>query len=56
MTDGGDQPDLLSDLTDLDFARHLLVEAHNDLHGKVSRFRMLTDFSRDLLGSVAQNL
>ena len=48
MTDGGDQPDLLSDLTDLDFARHLLAEMHDDLHGKVSRFRMLTDFSRDL--------
>ena len=26
MTGGGDQPDLLSDLTDLDFARHLLAE------------------------------
>ena len=48
MTDSGDQPDLLSDLTDLDFARHLLAEMHDDLHGKVSRFRMLTDFSRDL--------
>jgi len=48
MTDGGDQPDLLSDLTDLDFARLLLAEMHDDLHGKVARFRMLTDFSRDL--------
>lgn len=48
MTGGGDQPDLLSDLTDLDFARHLLAEMHDDLHGKVSRYRMLTDLSRDL--------
>ena len=48
MTGGGDQPDLLSDLTDLDSARHLLAEMHDDLHGKVSRYRMLTDLSRDL--------
>ena len=48
MTGGGDQPDLLSDLTDLDFARHLLAEMHDDLYGKISRYRMLTDFSRDL--------
>lgn len=48
MTDGGDQPDLLSDLTDLDFARLLLAEMHDDLHSKVARFRMLTNFSRDL--------
>ncbi|MDQ7777820.1 MAG: hypothetical protein Q4615_19105 [Paracoccus aminovorans] len=48
MTDGGDQPDLLSDLTDLDFARLLLAEMHDDLHGKGARFRMLTNFSRDL--------
>lgn len=46
MTGGGDQPDLLSDLTDLDFARHLLAEMHDDLAR--SRYRMLTDFSRDL--------
>ena len=48
----GDQPDLLSDLlsdlTDLDFVRHLLAEMHDDLHGKVARFRMLTDCSCDL--------
>lgn len=48
MTGGSDQPDLLSDLTDLDFARLLLAEMHDDLHGKISRFRMLTDFSLDL--------
>lgn len=48
MIDRSDQPDLLSDLSDLDFARHLLAEMHDDLHGKVSRFRMLTDFNRGL--------
>lgn len=48
MTGGNDQPDLLTDLTDLDFARLLLAELHDDTHGKVSRFRMLTDFSREI--------
>jgi len=38
-----EQPDLLSDLSDLDFARLLLAEMHDDLHGKVSRFRQLED-------------
>ncbi|KGB82805.1 hypothetical protein JT55_06045 [Rhodovulum sp. NI22] len=38
-----DQPDLLSDLSDLDFVRHLLADLHDDLPGKVGRFRMLTD-------------
>ncbi|MTH36071.1 hypothetical protein GL279_15835 [Paracoccus limosus] len=41
MTGGGDQPDLLSDLTDLDFARLLLAEMHDDLHGKVARVERL---------------
>ncbi len=40
---GGDQPDLLSDLSDLDFVRHLLADLHDDLPEKVGRFRMLTD-------------
>lgn len=44
MTVGGDdQPDLLSDLSDLDFVRHLMADLHDDLPGKVGRFRMLTD-------------
>lgn len=43
-----DQLDLLSDLSDLDFVRHLLAEMHDDLHGKVSRYRMLTDLGRDM--------
>lgn len=38
-----DQLDLLSDLSDLDFVRHLLADLHDDLPGKVGRFRMLTD-------------
>ena len=37
------QPDLLSDLHDLDFVRLLLAEMHDDLRGKVSRFRQLED-------------
>ncbi|MEZ0497517.1 hypothetical protein [Sphingomonas sp. IW22] len=38
-----DQPDLLTDLHDLDFVRLLLAEMHDDLRGKVSRFRQLDD-------------
>jgi len=38
-----DQPDLLSDLSDLDFVRHLLADLHDDLPDKVGRFRMLVD-------------
>lgn len=45
---GGDQSDLLSDLSAIDFARHLLAEMHDDLPEKVSRFRMLTDFDREM--------
>lgn len=40
---GDDQPDLLSDLSDLDFVSHLLADLHDDLPEKVGRFRMLTD-------------
>ena len=45
---GKDQPDFLSELSDIDFVRHLLAELHDDLPGKVSRFRMLTDFGREM--------
>lgn len=49
MSEGAsDQPDLLSDLSDLDFVRDLLAEMHDDLPGKVSRFRMLTDVGREM--------
>ncbi|WP_242098816.1 hypothetical protein [Sphingomonas sp. CROZ-RG-20F-R02-07] len=37
------QRDLLSDLHDLDFVRLLLAEMHDDLLGRVSRFRQLDD-------------
>ncbi|WP_415183862.1 hypothetical protein [Phaeovulum sp.] len=40
---GDDHPDILSDLSDLDFVRHLLADLHDDLPEKVGRFRMLTD-------------
>jgi len=44
MTMSGDnQPDLLSDLSDMDFVRHLLADLHDDLPEKVGRFRMLAD-------------
>ena len=45
---GGDQPDLLSDLSDLDFVRHLLADLHDDLPEKVGRFRMLTDLGSEM--------
>lgn len=38
-----ERSDLLSDLDDLDFTRLLLADMHEDLHGKVSRFRQLED-------------
>lgn len=40
-----DQSDLLSDLNDLDLARHLLADIHDGLEGKVSRLRFLADLS-----------
>jgi len=43
-----DQPDLLPDPSDLDFVRHLLAEMHDDLQGKISRYRMLADLSREM--------
>jgi hypothetical protein len=42
------QGDLLSDITDLDLARHLLADMHDDLYGKVMRLRQLTDLGGDL--------
>lgn len=43
-----DQPDLLSDSSDLDFVRHLLADLHDDLREKVGRFRMLTDLGSEM--------
>jgi hypothetical protein len=43
-----DQPDLLSDLHDLDLVRHLLADLHDDLAGKIARLRQLVDLSGTL--------
>ena len=49
MTAGDErQPDLLSDLSDLDLVRHLLADLHDDLLGKITRLRMLADLSQEL--------
>lgn len=49
MTDAGEQQgDLLSDITELDLVRHLLAEMHDDLYGRVMRFRQLADLGRNL--------
>lgn len=42
------QPDLFSDVSDLDLVRQLLADLHDDLPGKVSRFRQITDLGREL--------
>ena len=39
------QPDLFSPLHDLDLVRLLLADMHDDLYGKVGRFRQLADLS-----------
>jgi hypothetical protein len=43
-----EQADLLSPVTDLQLVRMLLAELHDDLPGKVARFRQLTDLSAQL--------
>lgn len=40
-----EQAELLSPLHDLDFMRLLLADLHDDLNGKVGRFRQLADLS-----------
>ena len=47
MLDGA-QTDLFSEVDDLGFVRILLAELHDDLVGKVSRFRQLNDLSATL--------
>ncbi len=37
------QADLLSGISDLDAVSHLLADLHDDLPGKVTRFRHLAD-------------
>lgn len=39
----GEQGDLLSDVTDISLVRHLLADLHDDLLGKIQRFRFLND-------------
>lgn len=48
MAHSEQQGDLLSDITDLDLVRHLLADMHDDLYGRITRFRQLTDLGRDL--------
>jgi hypothetical protein len=42
------QSDLLSPVSDLNLVRHLLADLHDDLPGKISSFRQLTDLSAAL--------
>lgn len=44
----GEQADLLSPVSDLGLVRHLLADLHDDLLGKVARFRQLADLSMSL--------
>lgn len=44
----GDNEELLSPLTDLGLVRLLLADLHDDLGGKVARFRQLSDLSASL--------
>lgn len=43
-----DQKALFSPLADVDFFRHLVADLHDDLTGKVARFRQLADLSMAL--------
>lgn len=40
-----EQPDLFDGVKDVDLTRWLLADLHDDLHGKLARFRQLTDLS-----------
>ena len=42
------QLDLLSEISDVGLVRHLLADMHDDLQGKVTRFRYLFDLGVDL--------
>ena len=50
MPTEGHKLDLLSEISDFDLVRHLLPDLHDDLSGKIARFRQLVDLS-DALGS-----
>lgn len=42
------QTSLFSPLDDVDFVRHLLADLHDDLAGKVARFRQLADLTSEM--------
>jgi hypothetical protein len=46
--DEGVQPDLLSEISDVEAVRLLLADMHDDLQGKVARLRYMNDLSVDL--------
>jgi len=46
--DSDPEPDLLSSVSDLDAISHLLADLHDDLRGKVTRFRYLADIDGSL--------
>lgn len=43
QSEPGTQPDLLSEISDVGTMHHLLADLHDDLQGKVTRFRYLFD-------------
>jgi hypothetical protein len=43
-----DQKNLFSPLADVDFFRHLLADLHDDIAGKLARFRQLADLTVEL--------
>jgi hypothetical protein len=46
--DEGSQPDLLSDISDLDSVRFLIADMHDDLAGRVRRCRYLAELGAEL--------
>jgi hypothetical protein len=50
MPTKGDEPDLLSEISDFDLVRHLLADLHDGLSGKIARLRQVVDLC-DALGS-----
>jgi hypothetical protein len=48
MRTSGHEQDLLSEISDFDLIRHLLADLHDDLSGKIARFRQLVDLSHAL--------
>lgn len=46
--DDADQGDILSEVGELDLVRLLLADLHNDLSGRIGRYRQLADLSANL--------